>query len=145
VHDRGRRRHRVVGFELEHRPDGHTQRDEGVFEQRELRHQLGRDAGTCFVARPQLVPERLDHLVGGDAHVGRPLLEHHEQRAHDATHRGDLDALVVEVRRHREMVAEQLICPVHEMDLHCGHDTAHAGRKRGRTRCPDCGGVRLRE
>ena len=142
--DRGRGGHRVVGFELEHRPDGHAERDEGVLEDRELHQQLGGHARTRLVARPQLVAERLDDLVGGHTDVGGPLLEHHEQRAHDAAHRGDLDAVVVEVRGHGEVVAEQLVCPVDEMDLHRGHDTPQ-GRGARAGRRTTISGVRLRE
>ena len=72
---------------------------------------------------PELVPERLDDLVGGHAHVGRPLLEHHEDRADDPADRGDLHAVVVEVGRDGEVVAEQLVRAVDQMDLHRGHDT----------------------
>ena len=109
---------RVVGLELDHRPHGDAERPQRVLEHRELREQLGRHAGAGLVARPEVVAERLDHVVGGDAHVGRALLEHPEHRPEDPADRGHLDAVVVEVRRHGEVVTEELVGAVDEVDLH---------------------------
>ena len=109
---------RVVGLELDHRPHGDAERPQRVLEHRELREQLGRHAGAGLVARPEVVAERLDHVVGGDAHVGRALLEHPEHRPEHPADRRHLDAVVVEVRRHREVVAEELVGPVDEVHLH---------------------------
>ena len=90
---RGRRRQRVVGLELDHRPHRDAERRERVLEQRELREQLGVHALARLVAEPEVVAERLDDVVGGHADVRRPLLEHPEHRAEHAAHRGDLDAV----------------------------------------------------
>ena len=42
-----------------------------------------------------------------------------EHRADHAAHRGDLDPVGVDVRRHAEVVAEQLVGAVDEVDLEC--------------------------
>ena len=64
-----RRRQRIVGLELDHRPDGDAERRQRLFEQRELREEVGVDALAGLVAGPQIVAERLDHVVGRDADV----------------------------------------------------------------------------
>ena len=47
------------------------ERGERLLEQRELREQVGIDAGAGLVAGPQAVAERLDDVIGGDADVAR--------------------------------------------------------------------------
>ena len=60
---------RIVRLELHHRPDDDAGRREGVFEQWELRQQVGFDAFAGLVARPQSIAERLDDVIGGDGDV----------------------------------------------------------------------------
>ena len=58
--DARRRGERVVGLELDHRPDDDAHRGERVLERMELREQRRLDAGRGLVAGPQVVAERLD-------------------------------------------------------------------------------------
>ena len=63
----------VVGLELDHGPRGHAHGDERVLEHGRLVQELGRHALARLVARPQVVAEALDHVVGRHADVrGRP-------------------------------------------------------------------------
>src|SRR2546421_5133433 len=70
-----RGRKRVVRLELDHGPYGHAHGGEGVFERMELREQGGVDALTRLVLGPERVAERLDDVIGGDAHVRGALLD----------------------------------------------------------------------
>ena len=62
---------RIVGLELDHRPDHETRRLQRLFEQRELRQERRIDSGAGLVAAPQPVAERLDDVIGRDADVRR--------------------------------------------------------------------------
>src|SRR5581483_4543032 len=57
------------------------------------------------------------HVVGGDADVGRPLLQQVEHRVDDAAHTAQL-AGPAHVLRHPVEVAEKLVRPVDQMHLH---------------------------
>ena len=72
------RSERIIGFELDHRPDDNTHCRQRLFERMELREQRGLDAGAGLVVRPKPVAKRLDHVVGGDAEVGVAVLDHLE-------------------------------------------------------------------
>ena len=61
------RSERIIGFELDHRPDDNAHRRERLLERMELREQRGLDAGAGLVVRPKPIAKRLDHVVGGDA------------------------------------------------------------------------------
>ena len=74
-----------------------------------------------LVAGPQVVAERLDDVVGGDADVGGAVLEQLEHRAGDPAGRRHLPAVVGEVGRQGEVVAEQLVGAVDEVDVHRPH------------------------
>jgi hypothetical protein len=76
---------RVVGLELDHRPDDEPERPDRVLDDRELGQQLGRHTRRRLVAQPEVVPERLDDVVGRAADVGRALLaQQEEQLLHDS-------------------------------------------------------------
>ena len=72
------RSERIIGFELDHRPDDNAHRRERLLERMELREQRGLDAGAGLVVRPKPIAKRLDHVVGGDAEVGVAVLDHLE-------------------------------------------------------------------
>ena len=82
--DPGRGGEAVVGLLVDHRPDRDAEGAEAVFQERELGQELRRHALARLVARVEVVAERLDHVVGGDAQVGRTLLQHHQHGAHHA-------------------------------------------------------------
>ena len=63
------RSERIIGFELDHRPDDNAHRRERLLERMELREKRGLDAGAGLVVRPKPIAKRLDHVVGGDAEV----------------------------------------------------------------------------
>ena len=63
------RSERIIGFELDHRPDDNAHRRKRLLEWVELREQRGLDAGAGLVVRPKPITKRLDHVVGGDAEI----------------------------------------------------------------------------
>ena len=82
------RSERIIGFELDHRPDYHAHRRECLLERMELREQRGLDAGAGLVVRPKPIAKRLDHVVGRDPEIrgavlGFDHLENGLQHAHD--------------------------------------------------------------
>ncbi len=72
------RSERIIGFELDHRPDDNTHRRKRLLEGMELRVQRALDAGAGLVVRPKPIAKRLDYMVGGDADVRLPALDHLE-------------------------------------------------------------------
>ena len=72
------RSERIIGFELDHRPDDNAHRRERLLERMELREQRGLDAGAGLVVRPKPIAKRLDHVVGGDAEIRVAVLDHLE-------------------------------------------------------------------
>jgi hypothetical protein len=84
------RSERIIGFELDHRPDDNAHCRERLLERMELREQRGLDAGARLVVRPKPIAKRLDHVVGGDAEVRVAVLvfnylENGLQHADDST------------------------------------------------------------
>ncbi len=114
----GRRRERVVGLVLDHRPHDDPLGDERLFQQRELREQRGFDARAGLVARPQAVAKRLDDVIRRDADVRRAAADQAVDRGDDAAHGRYLAALFVFLRRQREVVAKQFVGAVDEVDDH---------------------------
>ena len=72
------RSERIVGLELDHRPDDNAHRRERLLEGMELRAQCALDTGAGLVVRPKPIAKRLDHVVGGDAEVLLAALDHLE-------------------------------------------------------------------
>ena len=72
------RSERIIGFELDHRPDDNAHRRERLLERMELREQRALDAVAGLVVRPKPIAKRLDHVVGGDAEVCVAILDHLE-------------------------------------------------------------------
>ena len=70
-----RRSERIIGFQLDHRPDDNAHRRECLFERMELREQRGLDPVAGLLIRPQPIAKRLDHMIGRDAEV-RGFLAH---------------------------------------------------------------------
>ena len=117
VHARGEP---VVGLLLLHRPHRDTKCGERVLEQGELGEEDRVHPVARLVPVVEVVAERLDHVVGGDGHVGGAVLEHHQHGADDAARRRDVRPRRVEVLGHREVVPEQLVGAVDEVHLHAG-------------------------
>ena len=112
------RSERIIGFELDHRPDDNAHRRERLLERMELREQRGLDAGAGLVVRPKPIAKRLDHVVGGDAEIRVAVLDHLEnglQHADDGAVRAILafgePAQAVEV-------TEEFVGAVDEVDDH---------------------------
>ena len=76
----GRRGDRVVGLELDHRPQDDPERLDRGLGDRELGQQLGRHPGRRLVARVEVVAERLDHPVRGAPDVRGALLAQQVQQ-----------------------------------------------------------------
>ena len=95
--DAGRGRQAVVGLLLDHRPHRDAEGAQAVFQERELRQQLGRHALAGLVPDPEVVAERLDDVIGGHAHVGGALFHHHQHGAEHAPGGGDLHAVGIQV------------------------------------------------
>ena len=122
---------RIVGLELDHGPDDHAKGAQRLLQRLELRVEHRVDALARLVAGPEGVPKRLDDVVGGHAHVRRPLLEHPQDGRDHAAHPSQLlGGAPAERGRRREEVAEQLEGPVDEMDDHAWN---HIAGERGRT------------
>ena len=126
----------VVRLQLDHRPDRHAHRRQRLLERMELRLQRGVDAGAGLVAGPQIVAERLDHVVGGDADMRRAALQHLGDRAQHALDRAQrrvgagCAAGAVEL-------AEQLVGAVDQVDDHSALTSASSDARAGRAPGPD--------
>ena len=68
------RSERIIGFELDHRPDDHAHGRERLLERMELREKRGLDSGAGLVARPKPIAKRLDHVVGRDPEIRGTVL-----------------------------------------------------------------------
>ena len=68
------RSERIIGFELDHRPDDNTHRRQRLLERMELREQRGLDASAGLVVRPKPIAKRLDHMIGRDAKIRGAVL-----------------------------------------------------------------------
>ena len=115
------RSERIIGFELDHRPDDNAHRRKRLLEGMELREQRGLDAGAGLVVRPKPIAKRLDHVVRSDADVGVAVLDHLEhglQHADDGAVRAILafgkSAQAVEV-------TEEFVSTVNNVDDHHAH------------------------
>ena len=77
-------------------------------------------AGAGLVAGPELVPERLDDMVGSHPDVRDAAFKHSEDGGKHAPRRGHLAALLVDVRGKGEEVTKQLVCAVEKVNVHVG-------------------------
>ena len=113
--ERGRGSQRVVGLELDHRPDHDPHRGQRVFQRMKLRPQGAVDAFARLVALPEVVAEGLDDVVGRDADVRGAAFEHLRDRVEDA---GDRPERGIPFLRPPDPVelAEELVGPVDEVD-----------------------------
>src|SRR5690606_23694457 len=66
---------------------------------------------------PEVVAERLDHMVRRDAEVGRAVLEQAQDRGEYAAHGAHLGAVRASAPRYREEVAKELVGAVDQMHL----------------------------
>lgn len=84
----------------------------------ELSKQRGLDAFAGLVAGPQLVAERLDDMIGGDAQVRGAALDGLEHGVEDAEHGAERRILaLVEAAQAVEMT-EELVSAVDEVNDH---------------------------
>jgi hypothetical protein len=109
---------RIVGLQLDHRPDRDAHRGERLLERMELREEGGLDPIAGFVAGPELVSERLDDMIGRHADVRLSRLDHLQHGLQHADHGAERWILaLVEAAQPVEM-AEQLIRTVDEVNDH---------------------------
>ena len=80
--------------------------------------QIRIDAGGGLVARPHPVAERLDDVIGRHPDVGRAAVDQPQDRGDHAAHGADFPPVRVARRRDRVEMAEQLVGPVDEVDVH---------------------------
>src|SRR5205807_4217040 len=115
------RSERIIGFELDHRPDDNAHRRKRLLERMELREQRALDAGTGLVVRPKPIAKRLDHVVGGDAEVRVAVLDHLEHRLQHADDGavGAVHALVEPAQAVK--VTEEFVSAVDEVNDHFGN------------------------
>ena len=93
---RGGGREGVVRLPAIHRPDGDADRADGLLDRTELGQELRRDALVGLVAGEEIVPERPDGVVEGDADVRHrlvPVVQQRDHRGRDADGRLGLPAL----------------------------------------------------
>ena len=110
-------RQRIVGFEFHHRPDRDAEGRQRLLQQRELREEIRRNARSGLVARPEVVAERLDHMVGCDANVRHADLHEAEKRCEHAADGPHLAAITIARRRHCEVVTKEFVRAVDEIDV----------------------------
>ena|SRR5438132_568180 len=121
----GGRGNRIVGLELDHRPQDEAQRLDGALGDRELVEQLGRHADARLVAGKQVVAKRLDDTVRRARDVrGAFFAEQEQQLLDEAGYAREDDPVAARHRRTRcVMRAEELVGRVDEVELHA-HRTA---------------------
>ena len=76
------------------------------------------DAVAGLVVGPEVVAERLDHVVGGDAEVGGAALDHLEHGVQHAGHGAERLVLALVEAALPVEVAEQLVGAVDDVDQH---------------------------
>jgi hypothetical protein len=110
---------RVVGLELDHRPDDDAESPQRLLGELELRQQIGRYSLTGLVSHEELVAEGLDDVVEGGTHMRDVGLAQQRQRRTDqpahGSHRPSLRRMLV---RKREVGAEELVGSVEQVQLH---------------------------
>ena len=125
---RRRRRQRIVGFELDHRPDRHAHSRERLLEQSKLREQVRFDAFAGLVSGPERCGTTRSHGPSPRRCGSRPRGSL-PNRCDDATHCGDLPSIRFARGRKRVVVAEQFPGPVDEVNVHAAasfSDSKHA-------------------
>src|SRR5581483_4236297 len=120
---------RIVRFEFDRWPNDNSHCSERVFEWMKLREQSAIDSHAGFVARPKIVPERFDDVIGGDTDVRRAVLKHLDNHAEDAVDSAERRISFVETTQTVEL-AKQFVGAVDEMNDHevrtaCGSGRAH--------------------
>src|SRR5438552_5198047 len=101
----------------------------------ELRQQRGIDAFSGLVIGPQRVAKRLDDVIGRDAEVRAPLLDHLQYRVEHSDHGAEGRVLALRGAAAAVELAEQLVRAVDEMNDHVVGPRAHAAaRVRSRSR-----------
>ena len=109
---------RIICLELLHRPDDDAHRLEGLLEWMELAEKRRLDALARLVSGPEVVPKRLDDVIGRDADMRRAALQHLQHRVQDAGYRAvRLVLTLVEAAQAVEM-AEELVRSVYEVNDH---------------------------
>ena len=112
------RSERIVGFELDHRPDDDAHRGQRLLERMELREQRALDAVAGLVSRPKPIAKRLDHVIGGDADVSVAALDHLEHALQHADDRA-VRAIHAFVETAQAVeVTEELVSAVDEVNDH---------------------------
>jgi len=112
------RRQRIVGFELDHRPDDYAHRRERLLERMELREQCALNAGAGFVTLPKLIAKRFDHVIGGHAEITVAGLDHLEDALQHANN-GAVRAVHALVKPAQAVeVPEKLVGAVDEVNDH---------------------------
>jgi hypothetical protein len=107
----------VVGFKLHHWPHNNARCGEDIFKDRKLRKKVRFDPFTGLVTCPELVPKRLDHVVGGNADVRDAFAHHAQHRRKHAAHRPYFASLRIARLWHRKVVPKQLVRTVNQVDF----------------------------
>src|SRR5207249_1372641 len=106
-----------------------------VFQRVKLGQERAIDALAGLVIGPEIIPEGLDDVVGGDTEVGGPLLDHLQHRMQQARDRAQGLVLAFVEAALAVEVAEQLIGAVQYMHDHQGarfRRRCGTGSRRGR-------------
>src|SRR5262249_47336871 len=100
------------------RPDRDSERGERFLQQRELREQFRLHPLACLITGPQLIPERLDDVIGCDRQVRGDAVEEREDRSDDAAYGGDFAPVLRFRRRQRVIVSKEFVRAVDEIHIH---------------------------
>jgi hypothetical protein len=112
-----RRSNRIVGLEFDHRPDDDSRCGKHLLEQGKLFQQFRVDALSCLIAGPQLISERLNHVIGRNRKVGYAALDHSEHGRENTTNGGHLVAFSIASGGQRIIMAEEFVRAVYEIDF----------------------------
>jgi hypothetical protein len=111
---------RIVGLELNHRPDYNPQGSNRLLGQRELGQQLWGNTLTGLVAWEEAIAERLDHVIEGTGYVCSARFgEKHKQAVEQAKCGADFAAVESLSGRCSEVAAEKFVGAVYKVKLHC--------------------------
>src|SRR6516225_2954498 len=108
----------IVGLEFDHRPHQHSHRLQCLFENWKLRQQCRIDAFASLVTWIEIVPKRLNHMVGRNSDVRCSSPHHRENRSKHTAYRTNLLATGIFGGRHGIKVAEEFVGAVNEIDIH---------------------------
>ena len=113
-----RRSERIIGFELDHRPDDNAHGRERLLQRIKLCEQRALDPSASLVVRPKPIAKRLDHVIGGNAEVSGVGLQHLENGLQHANDRAVRAVFAFCKSAQSVKVTKQFVSAVNKMNYH---------------------------